>query len=552
MKQPEDVQLSREDGEALLERLERNRLSADDRRVLGKVLTYYFWLLFALREAKLSLTRLKALVFGEKPKGPKPPASDGGASGGSGGGDEPSAGLSQRVESSPLSSTLAQKPQLPGHGRHGADVYRAAQTVECRHAELAVGERCPACGRGTLYRLPPGVEMRLDGHALLSAVRYELEKLRCSACGQIFTASVPTTAGTEKYTARARAVLALARYYLGLPWHRLEGFQAVVGVPVSDATQWEQGEIVGDCAYPIFQRLEKEAAQGEVIFQDDTLGRVLTLIEENRTAHAQAQAQGKAKTSERTGMHTTALIVQVGGRRICLYYTGRRHAGENLAALLTKRDPGRDKPLVMSDALSSNNAAEAALIRCHCLAHGRRKFTEIAETFPRESAVVVHALKVIYEHDEVTRTQQLSAAERLVYHQTYSASIFTTLQTWLEQQTAQRLVEPNSSVGKAIAYLLDHWDTLTQVIKVPGAPLDNNVAERALKLAIRQRKNSLFYATEHSAYIASILTSVIATCVQAGVNALEYLVAVQDHRHEVFANPGAWLPWNYQAALAPS
>jgi hypothetical protein len=126
------------------------------------------------------------------------------------------------------------------------------------------------------------------------------------------------------------------------------------------------------------------------------------------------------------------------------------------------------------------------------------------------------------------------------------------LKGWLEQQTAQRLVEPNRSLGKAIAYLVEHWETLTRFLHEPGAPLENNVAERALKLMIRQRKNSLFYATEHSAYIASILTSVIATCVQAGVNALEYLVAVQEHRQEVFANPGAWLPWNYPAALVPS
>jgi len=341
-------------------------------------------------------------------------------------------------------------------------------------------------------------------------------------------------------------------HYLGLPWHRLEGFQALVGVPVPDATQWDQGEIVGACLHPIFKCVEKEAAQGEVIFQDDTPGRVLALIAENRHAQAQAQAQRKAKTTERTGMYTTALIVQVGERQICLYYTGRQHAGENLAALLTKRESEREKPLVMSDALSSNNAQEDALIRCHCLAHGRRKFTEIAEAFPSESAVVVHALKVVYEHDEDARHKQLSTAERLVYHQTYSAPVFTTLKTWLEQQTTARLVEPNSSLGKAIVYLLEHWETLTRVVTVPGAPLDNNVAERALKLAIRQRKNSLFYASEHSAYIASILTSVIATCVQASVNALEYLVAVQNHRHEVFANPGAWLPWNYQAALVPS
>jgi transposase len=244
--------------------------------------------------------------------------------------------------------------------------------------------------------------------------------------------------------------------------------------------------------------------------------------------------------------------VQAGARRICLYYTGRRHAGENLEALLTKREPGRGKPLVMSDVLSSNHAAETLLIRCHCLAHARRQFSELTDDFPVESAMVVHALKLVYDHDDEAREQGLNARARLVYHQEYSAPVFTRLKTWLEQQTEQRLVEPNSSGGKAIAYMLEHWETLTRVVTEPGAPLDNNVAERALKLAIRQRKNSLFYATEHSAYIASILTSVIATCVQAGVNALDYLVAVQEHHQEVFANPRAWLPWNYEAALVPS
>ena len=182
--------------------------------------------------------------------------------------------------------------------------------------------------------------MRLDGNALLSAVRYELEKLRCSACGQVFTASVPAAAGSEKYTARARAVLALARYYLGLPWHRLEGFQALVGVPVPDATQWDQGELVGDCSHPIFKCLEKLAAQGEVIFQDDTPGRVLTLIEENQQARAQAQAQGKAKTDERTGMQTTALIVQVGERRICLVLYGAAACGRESGGALNATGAG--------------------------------------------------------------------------------------------------------------------------------------------------------------------------------------------------------------------
>jgi hypothetical protein len=214
--------------------------------------------------------------------------------------------------------------------------------------------------------------MRLDGNALLAAVRYELEKLRCSACGQIFTAPLPAGVGAEKYSARARAVLALARYYVGVPWYRLESFQALVGVPVPDATQWEQVEHVGNCAYPLFKHLERLAAQGEVIYQDDTPARVLTLIEE----HRQQPRQAPAEASLRTGMQTTALIVQVGEQRICLYYTGRQHAGENLEALLAQREAQRGKPLVMSDALASNSADEDRLIRCHCLAHGRRKFSE--------------------------------------------------------------------------------------------------------------------------------------------------------------------------------
>ena len=96
-----------------------------------------------------------------------------------------------------------------------------------------------------------------------------------------------------------------------------------------------------------------------------------------------------------------------------------------------------------------------------------------------------------------------------------------------------------------------HWEPLTRFLAGVGAPLDHNLVERALKLFIRQRKNSLFYRTEHSAYIASVLTSVIATCLYAGVNAVEYLVALQEHRREVFADPAAWLPWTYQTNLRP-
>ena len=121
MKRPEEVMLSREKGEALIERLERDTLSAEDRRVLVKILTFYFWLLFALREAKLSLKRLKALVFGEKAKKREPPPSGGTPGGGSAGGADPQTGASAAVQATSTLESPAGKPRPAGHGRQGAD-----------------------------------------------------------------------------------------------------------------------------------------------------------------------------------------------------------------------------------------------------------------------------------------------------------------------------------------------------------------------------------------------------------------------------------------------
>jgi hypothetical protein len=545
MKQPDEVRLNREAGEALIERLERNALTSEDRRVLVQLIRLYFWLLFALQEARFSLKRLRRLLFGDQRKkrksgsrdGPSGPREGDGPSAAAEGGEAWSGDAAGRWEAS--------DGRRPGHGRQGAEASVGAERVECHRETLAVGERCPVCGQGRLYRMPAGVEIRLDGNALVSAIRYELEKLRCSACGEVFTARLPPAVSQEKYSFRARSGLALGRYYLGLPFHRIDGYQALLGVPLPDATQWELIEAVGDSGHVVFRHLERLAAQGELIYQDDTSVRILSLVKANQGFAVRAEALGLSRSPERTGMYTTALVVKVDEQTICLYYSGRAHAGENLASLLQQRQAGRDRPLVMSDALSRNEADEAHLIRCHCLAHGRRKFNELAEVFPADCQVVLEALTQVFDHEEVARNEQMEEAVCLAYHQQYSAPIMEGLKDWLNKQLDDRLVEPNSSLGKAIASMQGHWETLTRFLRIPGAPRDNNLCERSLKLFIRQRKNSLFYKTEHSAYVASVLTSLIATCVQAGVNAVEYLVALQENRHEVFLHPAAWLPWNY-------
>lgn len=540
---PEDVKLSREDGEALIARIQTSSLAGDDQRLLVKLIRVYFWLTFALSETRISLTRLKRALFGGGK--PPPPAAGGGAAGD--GPAEPVVGDDARPAATADEAPAPTRPARRGHGRQGADAYPGATRVVCRQETLAAGQPCPACDRGTLYPLPAGVEVRIDGNALLSAVRYELEKLRCSACGEVFTAALPPTAGADKYSPRARAVIALARYYLGLPFYRLERYQALVGVPVADATQWDLAEGVADCAYPVFDYLWQLGAHGRVIFQDDTHVRILALMAANRRADTMGTAL------ERRGMYTTGLVVKTGEHVICLYRSGRAHAGDNLTTLLARRAPGLEPPIVMSDALAANQRDDDdRRIRCHCLAHGRRHFTDLEEVFPAEARQVITVLNQVFEHEGVTRDLAMTPAERLTYHQIHSGPWLAALHHWLEQPFQDRTVEPNSSLGKAFAYLLGRWPSLTQFLRIEGAPLDNNTVERALKLIIRQRKNSLFYASAHSATVASMLTSLIATCVQAGVNALDYLVALQRHRTAVRQQPAAWLPWNYPANVTPT
>jgi transposase len=558
MSRPEPINLSTEEGEAIMARLSVYAPNRSDCEILIQVMRLYFWLMFALQETKITVKRLRRLLFGKHLK-TSPVSSEDASSASSAGGDETHAGADDTAATAGEAPTVASqtselgKPKgghRSGTGRLGADAYVGAERIACRHEDLAVGQRCPVCGQGNLYELPPGVEIRIDGHALLSAMRYELQKLRCSACGSIFTAPLPSETSPEKYSPRARAVLVVGRYYLGLPFYRVEGYQAMLGVPMPDATQWDQIEKIADCCYVVFELLETLAAQGELIHQDDTTVRILSLFKANQQIRADALAQGLSRPKERTGMFTTALVIRVGEQLICLYYSGRAHAGENLAALLEQREADLEPPLAMSDALSRNEVKEGLVIRCHCLAHGRRQFSDLEEVFPAECRVVLDALKQVFDHDEEARDQQMSAEVRLAYHQAYSQPLMDELKGWLDKQVADRLVEPNSSLGQATAYLQNHWVTLTRFLSVPNAPLDNNLVERALKLFIRQRHNSLFYKTEYSVYVASVLTSLIATCIYAGVNVLDYLVALQEHRAEVFADPAAWLPWTYATSRA--
>ena len=203
---------------------------------------------------------------------------------------------------------------------------------------------------------------------------------------------------------------------------------------------------------------------------------------------------------------------------IYLFMSGRRHSGENMTKLIEQRSAHLDPMIRMADALSVTFAVEFEEILSLCLAHARRKFYEIFDYFPGACRIVIDTLAQVYHHDAVTKRDNMTAKQRLNYHQTHSAPLMKVLHQWLTSQLQDQLVEPNSSLAKAIRYMLKHWHGLTRFLEVEGAPLDNNITERALKIPICSRKNSLFYKTERGAWVGDVLTSIIHTCVMAGEN----------------------------------
>jgi len=236
---------------------------------------------------------------------------------------------------------------------------------------------------------------------------------------------------------------------------------------------------------------------------------------------------------------------------IVLYYTGRQHAGENLSDLLAKRSKELSHPILMCDALSRNLPKEFETILANCLAHGRRQFIDIVDNFPKECRRVLEDLSQVYRFDAQAREQQLTAQARLEFHQANSRPIMDGLHCWIQSQFDDKIVEPNSRLGKAFKYLLNHWQALNRFLTTPGAPLDNNLAERILKRAILRRKNSLFYKTAYGAYVGDVFMSLIQTCQSCGANAFEYLKALVANAQKVKENPKVWMPWNFKSALSP-
>ncbi len=547
---PEMIEVDNTQLEEVLRRVEQS-LDAKDSALIRAVFQSYVYVTDLVEDKNTSLRRLRKLFFGARtektdtvvgrPTDKSAATAHHGAAADTAfadGGPDPDAANEAPTE-----------PAAKGHGRNGADAYRGAERIDVPHPSLTAGDPCPACAQGTVYDKAPGVVVRITGQAPLAAKIYQLQKLRCHLCGQVFTAEAPAEAGSHKYAATAGSMIGILKYGSGLPFNRLEGLQGQLELPLPASTQWDIVEAVAANLTPAFAELLRQAAQVDVLHNDDTTVKILELMGQRGRAQASAEPEG-SDADQRTGLFTSGVVALRDGYRVALFFSGRQHAGENLADVLQHRAAELPPPIQMCDALSRNLPGELQTLVAHCLAHARRQFVDVYDRFPGPCRYLLEALAVVYRNDACARERRLSAEARLHFYQQESQPTMQQLHAWLTRQLDEKLTEPNSALGGAIRYLLRHWEKLTLFLRQAGAPLDNNLCERALKKAILHRKNALFYKTQNGARVGDLFMSLIYTCQLNQANPFDYLTHLQQHSDQVAANPELWMPWNYRAALA--
>jgi transposase len=540
-KQPQRLEVRMQDIAAILERT-RAVLSTEEHATLTRAIDTLALVTAELQTKHASLERLRRMLFGASTEKTRHVLGEEARAQGVATADEKTGADAANAPQ----GTADNRAQAPGHGRNGVAAYTGADQVTVAHPHLRGGAACPGCTTGHLYpQSEPAKLVRITGMAPLTATVYACDRLRCNLCGEVYTAPAPEGVGSEKYDATATSMVGLLKYGTGLPFNRIEKLQTAMRIPLPAATQWDLVQAAGQLLAPAHEELLRQAAQAAVLYNDDTTMKVLQLTRAQRAA-----ALAEDANEERTGVFTSGIVATDEAHQIALFFTGVRHAGENLGAVLARRSADLPAPIQMCDGLSRNTSSEFDTLLASCLSHARRKYVELTESFPEQVRFVLETLREVYITDARARDQGLNPEQRLQLHQAESEARMAALEQWMQAQFDERIVEPNSTLGGAIIYMQKRWSELTLFLRVPGAPLDNNLCERVLKKAILHRKNALFYRTLNGARVGDVFMSLIHTAELNQIAPFDYLVALQRHADEVAANPDDWMPWNYQAALA--
>jgi hypothetical protein len=357
------------------------------------------------------------------------------------------------------------------HGRRSQEDFEQLDEAHHTHVALHSGDTCPSCMRGRVYKYRPSVFTTISGRAPLVATRHTVDSLQCNLCKEVFRAPLPAALeldgvnGKVLYTYSAVAMVCILRCFGGLPMHRQDRLQRALGVPVPDASIWDLHERLAAAVRPVWRYLVTEAANAPLFFGDDTGATILS---------SRIQVRPNRRTGEpqaRTGCHTTCVIAMLEGEQAAvLFFTGIHHTGEVMDLIIGERAAGLSPPIFMGDCIESNSVTTGTVYYAGCNAHAVRRFKELADRYPEQTAYVLERYGTIYDNEDHCIAAKLSPEERCDYHQAHSRPLLREIAEYGEDLFEGHKVEPNSDLGEALDYVIGNERRLSAFARHPGAP----------------------------------------------------------------------------------
>jgi transposase len=298
-----------------------------------------------------------------------------------------------------------------------------------------------------------------------------------------------------------------------LPLYRLVRILARDGVHVADSTMCGWILAVAELVTPLVLLMKQRIKQSKVINTDET--------------RVPVQAKGKCRSGR-----IWDWIGDVANPYIVFEYTPDRTNDWPIAWL--KGYKGN----LQADAGSSYAALfnDGTIVKVGCWAHGRRRFFDGKDSDSRRSAEMLEMIRQLYKVEEDARqkidllpdaTEDQKDQIRLDLRQRHSKPLLEKIKAWLDKES--KLVLPRSPMAEAINYLLNQWPALCVYAEHGFLSIDNNVAERALKLVALGRKNWLFVQNDTFGTAYAKLYSLIASAQRHGVDPQAYLRHILVH-----------------------
>ena len=472
------------------------------------------------------------------------------------------ANATSKESKSPASGSAPEKPdpeKPKGHGRNGVDAYGKAKQFFNVLAGV-IGTVCAMCGVGKMYRYRAKTIIRIIGQPLFTAEAHHYEQARCRKCFHIVRATDTGTVcahegiGSDyvRYDWSACAMLMVMHYFSGLPFKRIESLHNGWGTPMADANQWAVVSAGHDLLLALFKALEQHAIRKAVNFRlDDTGARVISIQKEIDAEIAALIRIGESIKDVRTGINATGVYWETPDGPVILFYTGRHHGGEMVDQLLKHRSPSSPKLVKLTDAASKNFDHEQGdkVIEAVCNAHAFLKFDAIKDKYPAEYAEAGSVYKQVFDNDDKAKELKLTPIDRMLYHRDHSLPLMEKLKAWCEEKLKSKLVEPNSPLWEPLTFVVNQWPRLIQFCQVPSVPLDTNLLEQALIIAVRYQAVSFNYHTGDGATVGDRAMSLIATARANDVEAVAYLTECLRCHEDLAKRPEYYLPWIYRERM---